>query len=96
MVTDRYKLVHFDRPDLDQWELFDLVKDPRELRSVYADPDYARVVVTLKHELERLRVELKVPAQVPDEAYGHAANSAVEKPRVSFHHRRFGNPPTKV
>ena len=37
VVTDRYKLVHFDGPDLDEWELFDLEKDPHELRSVYGD-----------------------------------------------------------
>ena len=70
VVTDRYKLVHFDRPDLDEWELFDLEKDPRELRSVYGDPAYAKVVTDLGRELDRLRAELKVPASFPSEAYG--------------------------
>ena len=28
VVTGRYKLVHFDAPDLDEWELFDLGKRP--------------------------------------------------------------------
>ena len=73
MVTDRYKLVHFDRPDLDEWELFDLEKDPRELRSVYRDPAYATVVTDLKRELDRLRTELKVPASFPGEAYGQVS-----------------------
>ena len=57
VVTDRYKLVHFDGPDLDEWELFDLEKDPHELRSVYGDPAYATVVADLKRELDRLRAE---------------------------------------
>jgi arylsulfatase A-like enzyme len=70
VVTSRYKLVHFDRPDLDVWELFDLENDPRELRSVYGDPAYATVTAELKRELDRLRVELKVPAEPPKEAYG--------------------------
>jgi arylsulfatase A-like enzyme len=73
VVTNRYKLVHFDGPDLDEWELFDLEKDPRELRSVYGDPAYTTVVAELKRELERLRADLKVPAQMPGEAYGQSS-----------------------
>jgi arylsulfatase A-like enzyme len=75
VVTRRYKLVHFDRPDLDEWELFDLEKDPRELRSVYADPAYTSIVTDLKRELDRLRTELKVPATIPQEAFGQASNA---------------------
>jgi arylsulfatase A-like enzyme len=71
VVTDRYKLVHFDRPDLDVWELFDLQSDPHELRSVYDDPAYVPIVADLKRELERLRAELKVPVEPPREAYGN-------------------------
>jgi len=70
VVTDRYKLVHFDKPDLDEWELFDLEKDPHELWSVYSDLAYAGAVADLKRELNRLRVELKVPANPPAEVYG--------------------------
>jgi arylsulfatase A-like enzyme len=72
VVTSRYKLVRFDRPDLDVWELFDLEKDPRELRSVADDPAYATVTAELKRELDRLRRELKVPEEPPREAYGQA------------------------
>jgi hypothetical protein len=70
VVTDRYKLVHFYIPDVDYWELFDREKDPQELKSVYEDPTYAQVVTDLKQDLDRLRAELKVPAQPPKEAYG--------------------------
>jgi hypothetical protein len=80
VVTNRYKLVHFDGPDVKEWELFDLVKDPHELRSVYSDAAYKTVVVDLKRELDRLHVELKVPAAVPKEAYGQPTVSPSAKP----------------
>lgn len=53
--TDRHKLVHFY--DADQWELFDLQKDPRELTSVYGQADYADIHRELKAELDRLRTQ---------------------------------------
>jgi len=58
--TERYKLIHYYH-EMDEWELFDLAKDPHELRSVYDDAAYGDVVRQLKHELERLRGELAVP-----------------------------------
>lgn len=54
--TSRYTLAHYY--ETDEWELFDLRKDPREMRSVYAEPGYAKVVAELKGELERLRREV--------------------------------------
>jgi arylsulfatase A-like enzyme len=51
--TDRYKLVFYH--ELGEWELFDLQKDPEELRSVYSDPQYAGAVKELKTDLERLK-----------------------------------------
>ena len=62
--TDRYTLAHFY--DSGEWELFDRMKDPREMRSVYGEPAYATVVTELKQELARLRKELKVPDIDPD------------------------------
>ena len=59
VVTDRYKLIYFY--NLDEWELYDLAKDPREMKSLHADPAYAKTLATLKAELKRLRKELKVP-----------------------------------
>lgn len=70
VVTERYKLVHFYLPDLDEWELFDLQTDPHELKNVHADPAYAPVVAELKRKLDQLRAELKEPAQTPNDAYG--------------------------
>jgi arylsulfatase A-like enzyme len=67
VVTPRYKLVYFYEPDADYWELFDLEKDPQELRSVYNQPEYAAVRRELHAELSRLRKGLKVPDPDPKE-----------------------------
>jgi arylsulfatase A-like enzyme len=52
--TRRHKLIRFYH-DIDAWELYDLEKDPRELRNVYADPAYAEVRRDLEGELTRLQ-----------------------------------------
>ncbi|MEX2286122.1 MAG: sulfatase [Planctomycetaceae bacterium] len=57
--TDRYKLMHFY--DIDEWEFYDLAKDPHELHSGYNDPAYADVINELKAELARLRSQYEVP-----------------------------------
>jgi arylsulfatase A-like enzyme len=69
--TERYTLAHFYTSD--EWELFDLEKDPKQLRSVYADPAYAKTVAELKAELERLRTQYvddtaSAPATMPRES----------------------------
>lgn len=57
--TDRYKLIHFY--NVGEWEFYDLEKDPREMRNVYADARYADVVAELSQEVTRLQGELAVP-----------------------------------
>jgi len=56
--TDTHKLIHFYQ--LDEWELYDLVNDPDELKNVYDDPTYADVRAELNAELKRLREDLSV------------------------------------
>jgi len=56
--TQRYKLIHFYN-DIDEWELYDLKKDPREMKNVFNDPAYADTVKKLKVELQRLRKKYK-------------------------------------
>jgi len=56
--TERYKLIHFYH-DIDEWELYDLEKDPNEMKNVLADPAYADIVKDLKAELKRLRKKYK-------------------------------------
>ena len=58
IVTKEYKLVHFYY-DVDEWELYDRLKDPREMKNVYHDPKYAEIVEDLKTKLEGLRVQYK-------------------------------------
>ncbi|MFO7616415.1 MAG: sulfatase [Bacteroidales bacterium] len=52
----RYKLVHFYN-DIDEWELYDLQTDPREMNNVYGDPAYSTILVDLRAELKRLQVQ---------------------------------------
>ncbi|NNC88520.1 MAG: sulfatase [Akkermansiaceae bacterium] len=63
VTNGRHKLIHFYQKG--EWELFDLEKDPEELQSVYGNSDYSAVQSALKAELDRLRAELKVPAEDP-------------------------------
>jgi hypothetical protein len=48
--TGRYKLIRFYEK-VDSWELFDLEKDPQEMRNVYTDKRYQPVVAELKRKL---------------------------------------------
>ena len=54
--TERYKLIYFHR--INQWELYDLRKDPHELKNVYAETAYAATLKELTAELENLRKDL--------------------------------------
>jgi arylsulfatase A-like enzyme len=54
IVTREYKLAHFYY-DVDEWELYDRKKDPREMQNVIDDPAYAEVVTQLKEKLSGLR-----------------------------------------
>ena len=58
VTTGKHKLIHYYQ--LDEWELFDLEKDPDELKSVYDDADYAEKRSELKKELDRLREQYQV------------------------------------
>ena len=55
--TATHKLIHFWSKD--QWELYDLVKDPKEMRNIYNDPAAQPIIAKLKTELARLKKELK-------------------------------------
>ena len=83
VVTDRYKLVHFYGPDVNYWELFDRQSDPFELKSLLDDPAHAGTVADLTKEVERLRVELKVPASPPERAYGRPNPAGANKKKAA-------------
>jgi arylsulfatase A-like enzyme len=63
--TMRHKLIYFNK--LDQWELYDLQKDPGEMRNLYSDPRYAKTLEQLKKELLRLKKECKDDDQFANE-----------------------------
>ena len=51
--NERYKLMFFPRGR--QWQLFDLQKDPSELKSLHADPAYESVFKAMQQRLRDLR-----------------------------------------
>jgi len=56
--TERYKLIHFYY-DIDEWELYDLEKDPHEMKNVYTDPGYTAIRAGLHKKLDDLRLRYK-------------------------------------
>lgn len=56
IATVDYKLMHFYY-DIDEWELYDRKKDPKEINNVFNDPAYAAVVKELKAKLTSLRIK---------------------------------------
>jgi arylsulfatase A-like enzyme len=56
VATDRYKLMHFYY-DVDEWEMYDLEKDPNEMQNIYGNPSFADIQKQLHERLEELREE---------------------------------------
>lgn len=80
VITDRYKLVHYYKPDVDDWELLDRKTDPLEVKNLYADPSYAKTVKDLHAELDRLRKEVGDTGEAPRAAYGNQPMEGEPKP----------------
>ena len=84
-VTDgQYKLIHFYEPDVDEWELYDLHNDPREMNNVIANPAYAGIRTRLEKDLTRLREQLGVPQKDPPETIVTDIPPPTRKPMPSF------------
>jgi arylsulfatase A-like enzyme len=58
IATKRYKLMHFYH-DVDQWELYDLAKDPTETNNVYNSSSYHDIVKEMKTKLAETRKKYK-------------------------------------
>ncbi|MGI9287339.1 MAG: sulfatase family protein [Pseudomonadales bacterium] len=67
--TKRYKLVYYYRND--EWELFDLVEDPRDQVNLYGNAGYEDIVDDLKSRLESLRQQYQVPEEDPPVPWYH-------------------------
>ncbi|MGL5097015.1 MAG: sulfatase/phosphatase domain-containing protein, partial [Planctomycetia bacterium] len=83
VVTDRFKLVHYYKPDVNDWELLDREKDPREVKNFYNDPAYADAVKELHAELERQRREVKETDEPPRAAYGEQPFDGEPRPKAA-------------
>ena len=57
ITTKRYKLIHFYY-DIDEWEMYDLEKDPHEMNNIYDDQSYAGVRKDLHKQLDELRINI--------------------------------------
>ncbi|MCX6996874.1 MAG: sulfatase [Kiritimatiellaeota bacterium] len=77
--TETHKLIYFWKKD--QWELYDLVKDPEELHNLYADPAQADTVARLKTELYRLKKELKDDDQFANKHPSSQKTATAPKPK---------------
>ena len=64
---ERYKLIRFYGPDVpggEEWELFDLKKDPAEMKSVFGMNEYSGITERLRTELARLKTYYAVPDEI--------------------------------
>ena len=55
----RYKLMYFY--DIDEWELYDLESDPKEMKNQFKNPEFSSQVTRLKEELKALRKKHLLP-----------------------------------
>lgn len=67
--TDRYKLIYYYQNN--EWELFDLQEDPRDLVNLYGAPGYKEITRDLKHRLQVLREQYQVPQEDPAVPWYH-------------------------
>ena len=56
--TDRYKLIHYYY-NMNEWELFDLKKDPNEMENLYGTSGTKKLTQKLKNKIKELQVEYK-------------------------------------
>ncbi len=77
--TATHKLIYFWKKD--QWELFDLVRDPSELHNLYGQPGQEQLTATLKAELLRLKRELGDDDQLADEQLPNGVDGPVARLR---------------
>ena len=54
MRTSPYQLIHFYY-SMDEWELYDIQKDPEEMHNIYGEADEL-LIADLRHKLDSLQV----------------------------------------
>jgi len=63
--TERYKLIHYYY-DMDEWELFDLEKDPNEVNNIIKNAENKILIANLKVRLKELKKEYKMDLSLED------------------------------
>jgi len=69
--TQRYKLIHYYQND--EWELFDLEKDPDDQVNLYGKPETEEITKDLEQRLQVLRNKYEVPEEDPEVPWYHNA-----------------------
>jgi arylsulfatase A-like enzyme len=77
--TQTHKLIYFWKKD--QWELFDLVNDPRELHSLYGAPGQEKITASLKAELLRLKHAMRDDDQLANDQLPNGVDGPVARLR---------------
>ena len=54
--TGKYKLIHYYY-DMDEWELFDIENDKNEMRNLYGNSQYLKIIKELKSKLKELQIQ---------------------------------------
>ncbi|MGQ1787624.1 MULTISPECIES: sulfatase family protein [unclassified Saccharicrinis] len=63
VVTKKHKLIRFygqDVPNGEEFELYDLEKDPSEMKNLYNNPEMKPLIADMKQELTKLREQYQV------------------------------------
>lgn len=86
--TKRYKLIHF-YDDIDQWEFYDLLEDPKELYNAINDKAYSNQIATMHQKLDSLQDVYNVT----EKEFEKASKEQVEKAYNQF--KRLRGEPVK-
>jgi arylsulfatase A-like enzyme len=77
--TRTHKLIHFWKKD--QWELFDLVKDPYELHNLYGERGLEALTAALKQQLAQLKRDARDDDQLANEQLPNGVDGPVARLR---------------
>ncbi|MES3033804.1 MAG: sulfatase [Gemmatimonadota bacterium] len=77
--TMSHKLIHYWKKD--QWELFDLARDPFEMHNLYGQPGFAALTDSLKVELQRVKRAARDDDQLADVQLPNGVDGTVARLR---------------
>jgi hypothetical protein len=76
--TQRYKLMHFYQFG-NEWELYDLKKDPDELNNIYGQAEYAKLQQRIKNRLVRLQKHYEDNSNISEKPDSWKAKMRIKK-----------------